>query len=359
MSLLVDTLARKHISQDVINLSVTRLPGGISSENYKVGGLNNDGMQVIPQVMTVIRDKNNWWKIEKEENIRKLLGDDPEVLLPKLIQTGIDKIGTTELAFMFSEFISGKDLDNFLESNLTKAEGTNKLSGIARDLGYRIGALHKHKSEVTGLIGCQLENYNSWNEYVMSVFEREVKLIGQVDETLRIGSVKMFDLQSKLPLLQKLVGGLESELDTSDPKTTHGDARFGNFMADHSEDESWRIKSMIDLEAMLGGDPEIDVAFMENWLHFSSYKKEFFAEKESFLNGYKTTQKVSANYHKKRLVYHTIRSLAYLRTVFGFDIDSFLKVDSRHKRYVEQHMEIVQSLAQGNYMEDIGILPLI
>lgn len=353
-----EKLAKRHFEPGA-KINVHRLAGGISSEIYKVEGFNTEGHVIDPVVLTILRDPNEWWKLEKERLVRDLVVQDPEVLLPDLIDLGFDRVGGKQVAFLISEFIAGGDLDAFIEKELHQDADRTKLSGLAYDVGRRIAALHRHNAGIYGLVGFTPEQHASWQQYVLSEFQREDDLITQLDPSLQIGSVGAHELQQALRAIQVLVGQFQSTLITPEQQLSHGDARFGNFMADSNKQGDWRVTSMIDLEAMLGGDPEIDIAFMENWLHFSTYKEEFFAQKDQYENGYRNFRTPSTNYDKKRIIYHAIRSLAYLRTVFGFNIAEFVSADPRHVGYVEKHMQIVRSLARGNYLEDLGIKALI
>lgn len=353
-----EKLAKRHFGPGT-KLNVHRMAGGISSEIYKVEGFNAEGQTVDPVVLTILRDPDEWWKLEKEGLVRDLIAHDPEVLLPELIDLGFDKVGGKQVAFLISEFISGGDLDAFIERELPQDADRTKLSGLAYDIGSRIAALHRHNAGIYGLVGFAPEQHASWQQYVLSEFQREDNLITQLNPSLQIESVSAYELQQSLGAIQVLVGQFQSTLITPEQQLSHGDARFGNLMANSNDQGDWRVTSMIDLEAMLGGDPEIDITFMENWLHFSSYKKDFFAQKDQYKNGYRNFRTPSTNYDRKRIIYHAIRSLAYLRTVFGFNIVEFVSADSRHVGYVEKHMQIVRSLARGNYLEDLGIKALI
>lgn len=359
MGSLAETLVRRHLPQDAVNFKMDKLNGGISSEVYKVEYNNSEGVISLPVAVTILRDSEMWWKLEKEKLIRDIISNDPEVLLPELKDLGVDTIGNTKVAFLVSQFVAGSNLDSFLEHGLSGSPGKGKFTGLINDLGYRIGVLHKHHAGVFGMIGYAPEQYSSWQEYILAEFSNEVRLITQLDPNLQIGAAKSGKLQTLLSPLQQLVGRFQSSLISQESKISHGDARFGNFIADNTSDKNWRIAGMVDLESMLGGDPEIDIAFMENWLHFSTYKEEFFSQQQSFIDGYQKMRSPSSVYSQKRFIYHTLRTLAYLRTVFGFDIKEFVNADPKHQKYVEQHMEIAQSLAKGNYLEDLNIKALI
>lgn len=194
----------------------------------------------------------------------------------------------------------------------------------------------------------------------MDELETESKLIGELPAEKEIGSVKAAGLLQLLPGLHKSIGSLQSSLSTVDsPSLSHGDARFANFIAGINEYELWIIKGMIDLDEAMGGDPGIDIAFMENWLHFSPYKEDFYKNSNAFKSGYNKVRPISPQYRERRLIYHALRSIAYTRTVFGFDVQEFLSANPRNQEYVEKHASILRSLAEGNALEDLNVTSLV
>jgi len=60
-------------------------------------------------------------------------------------------------------------------------------------------------------------------------------------------------------------------------------------------------------------------------------------------------------YEERRKVYHVLRSLSYLRTVFGFNADEFSARDTRNEWYVERHLEILTSVLAGKDLSELGI----
>ncbi|MBP9847645.1 MAG: hypothetical protein KBD43_16440, partial [Saprospiraceae bacterium] len=229
------------------------------------------------------------------------------------------------------------------------------------DLGYRLGKMHRHSGTLFGQLGKSLEIlYSSWESFILSEAEIEMKLISELNGDLQLGIVNADHIQTLLPQLEMLIGSLQSSLlRVSLPHLTHGDAHFKNIIASQNADQTWKVKSFIDTDEALGGDPEIDIAYIENWLYFSDYKNEFFGCKENFQFGYASECKTNLKYEDRRLIYHCLRSLSYLRTVFGFDTQEFLLANPRNMEYVAKHFDILRSLAEGNALEDLNIPALI
>ena len=221
MTSIAEKLAQRHFPENVSPLTINKLAGGISSEIYKIEPSNSIDL-LMPVVLTVLRNPEEWWKLEKEQLVRSIIANDPNVLLPELIDFGFDKISGIQVAFLISEFIRGGDLDYFLTKELENKNDTHKLSGLAKDLGFRIGALHKHKAGVYGLVGYAPEQHSNWQSYIISEFSNEVSLIFQLNPNLIIGNVKMSNLQKMIPALEQIVGQFESSLENQDAILSHG-----------------------------------------------------------------------------------------------------------------------------------------
>jgi hypothetical protein len=286
---------------------------------------------------------------------------DPEVLIPQLLDVGFDIVDDQKFAFLFREYIAGKDLDAVLKLELNGNNRGRDIKDLATDLGYRLALLHRHKTSAYGFLGkTEGEPFSDWGNYILNELETESRLIGELPAEREIGSVKTAGLWELFPGLHKSIGPLQSSLSTvNSPSLSHGDARFANFIAGINEYELWKIRGMIDLDEAVGGDPGIDIAFMENWLHFSSYKEDFYKNSREFKAGYNKVHTISPQYPERRLIYHALRSTAYLRTVFSFDPQEFLHANPRNQEYVEKHAAILKSLAEGNALEDVNITSLV
>jgi len=162
-----------------------------------------------------------------------------------------------------------------------------------------------------------------------------------------------------LPAIEEFVEAHVGSLDTvKDARLVHGDARFANFVAGCDEDGSWRIKALIDLERAMSGDPEADLSGIENWLYCSRYQAHFYQVRRDFMAGYNVRQSVSPQYREKRLLYHTIRCLGFLCGAFALDDQTLSRATADLAWSVEQNYQILRSLASGDYLENLGILPI-
>lgn len=360
MSKLVESVIARHLPQERQGYSHKRLTGGISSETYKLSP-NAEGSVQAAIALTIIRDPLLWWKVEQEFALRDLIAGDTEVPLPQLFDAGFDDIEGEKIAFIFREFVQGAELDAVLERALRTRTKEHDFSSLASDLGYRLGVMHKHGGAIFGQLARSKEVlYPSWASFVLSELSNEVRLTSQLSPNNQLGRIKASDIQALLPGIQKLVGSLQSALLTTlTPNLAHGDAHFKNIIAGQDQGTSWRVKSFIDTEEALGGDPEIDVAYIENWLHFSAYKQDFFKKRAEFCAHYTHQRQIGDRYHDRRLIYHALRSLSFLRTVFEFDAEEFLSANPKNEEYVFQHFQILRSLSDGNALEDVDIPSLL
>jgi aminoglycoside phosphotransferase (APT) family kinase protein len=354
----VEPIVNKHMASTENGYLLRRLRGGISSENYQVTP-NVPDEATHSVVFTLFRDPSTWGSIERENTIYDLVKDDKDVRIPKIFDSGIDNIDGVQVAFLLREFLEGEDLDTILDSRLNPQRKMGEIADIAKDLGFRLGALHRHDTSMYGLIGKPNNGYTSWGNYIFDEIENEARLIGEVPQEKQIGRTKAGDVAKTLSGLSVVFGTMQDAFRIKEnPSLAHGDARFANFIAEKDHNK-WGIQGMIDMEEATGGDPEIDIAFIENWLHFADYKVDFYAQSRYFTQGYLSVRGISPKYNERRLAYHALRSLSYLRTVFGFDIDTFLSMNSRNEAYVKKHFEILDSISKGNGLEDLDIRPLI
>jgi hypothetical protein len=358
MTHFIEAFAERHFEDLGYPIITQRLSDGLTSEVYRIDRKNHIGLE-SPLAVTILRNPEHWWRIEQEQLIRSLIANDTEVKIPTLIDAGVDSLNNTSFAYIISELIPGLNLDKFLSSRKSQLNDNSSLGGLVHDLGLRLAALHRHSTTVCGYVGKPGGLVESWQRFITQELELYFQKINESDPDLTIGTVSIASLQETLNPLRKIIEPLETTLGVDTCHLGHGDARFANIMADTQQGESWRIAGMIDLEEVTSGDPEIDIAFIENWLHFSPYKADVLNFQHQFESGYRQFKQPSNNYDEKRFIYHALRSLAYLQTVFHMDIQSFIKADPRHVGYVEKHMQVVTSLARGHYLQDLDIRPLI
>jgi len=338
---------------------VEPLQGGISSVHYKV---IPNGETEKPFLVTIYPEPKNWWKLDKEIALRQLLEQDADVPIPAILDTGIDNIDQTDTPFLIREFISGLELDNLLEHADSLGVSDSNTAEVAYDLGFKLGKLHSHRFFLFGLItdvDKVSDSPRDWKDYIMRDFETQSRMIKHHDSNKYIGEIPVQTIQMLARATEKFAGIHSAALDSVKcSRITHGDARFANFIAGFTPTDRLTINAFIDMEWALAGDPEIDLTYIENWLHFSKYKDNFEAGRSKLIDGYRQTHEISTNYTEKRLLYHALRSLTYLAAVSKFDQQYYLQSNPRNASYVQGHVDILQSLIRGNALEDVNIKSL-
>ncbi|MDP2637582.1 MAG: aminoglycoside phosphotransferase family protein [Candidatus Levybacteria bacterium] len=354
----IESLLARHLPHGPDGYRYSKQRKGISNESYQIDNINSETLS-SSVVLTVIRDPSLWWKVQQEFSVREIIKGDKDVLIPKIFDAGLDDIDGERFAFILREHIVGEDLHTILQAELPNENRENNVHDLALDLGYRLGALHRHRTSIYGLIGRDIDKpFSTWREYVLHEIDKESELVTGLAVDRQIGTVKAGDIVKMLPNIHTTIGALESSLSEFDtPSVGHGDAHFGNFIAD-SKSNMWKIRGLIDIDEAVSGDPEIDIAFIENWLHFFPYKDEFYRQSEAFQSGYNQVRKISPKYAERRLIYHAFRSLAYLRTVFNLDSNEF-NGDSQNQEYVRKHTQILRSIGDNNSLEDLKIRSLM
>ncbi len=355
----IESLLARHLPQKPDGYRYSQQRGGISNESYQIDNVRSETLSPSV-VLTIIRDPSLWWKVQQEYAVREAIQGDKEVLIPRVFDAGFDDINGEKFAFILREHIAGKDLGTVLQSELSSENRENDIHDLAIDLGYRLGVLHRHQTSIYGLIGRDMNrSFSTWGAYILHEVDKESELVTRLPVNTQIGVIRVENIIKMLPKIHKVIGTLESSLFEIDASSIgHGDAHFGNFIA-NSERNIWRIKGLIDIDEAVSGDPEIDIAFIENWLHFFPYKDEFYHQSQAFKSGYIHVRPVSPKYAERRLIYHVLRSLSYLRTVFSFDTNDFINANPRNQEYVRKHTQVLRSIGEDNALEDLGIRSLV
>ncbi len=340
---------------------LARLERGISNVNFKVT-LTGRGLDQAKQVvMTILPDPATWWRIDKERFLRKITDHDADVLLPRIINSGKAEWGKQKIAFIVREFVAGCDLDTVLEEGVNKGFRDGDWSVIARDLGFRLGALHTHPLSFVGPISgtqSQLSRFSSWKDFFTQALEVELTKFHSYPRAKQVGSCRVDHIVSLFPLIKKFVGSHLSALETvTNSCLIHGDPRFANVIVDRDKDSVWRIKALIDLEGAMAGDPEADLVGIENWLYCSRYQAHFYRAKLDFMTGYNAKRTVSPQYGERRFLYHTIGSLSFLGGIFA-PYSQHVQAHPSIVRSVEKNYRILHSLAHGDYLENLNIPPI-
>lgn len=358
----IENFALRHVLTNSTIVSVERMREGISSLNYKIDPCQSGSeTQRKSYVLTLFPDPSDWWKMEKEVYLRTVVENDPDVLIPQLIDTGEDKLDGQKVGFLLREFVEGNNLDETFEQKGSTELNTLDWQNLVEDFGFRLASLHVHRLGYFGIIiGSQLPVLKqTWRDFIENQLANEVSGISVCNQGRKFGLVTAQMISDLVPSLLDSLQDRFSSLETvSLPALVHGDMRFANVVAGRNDIFSPAIKSFIDWEWALSGDPEIDLAYAENWLQFSSYKDKFTNYGSNFIIGYRRKMEISGSYQEKRLIYHALRSLNYLRNVFLYQPDNFTSLDPRFASYVEGHFKIIESIAGGKELQDLGILPI-
>jgi aminoglycoside phosphotransferase (APT) family kinase protein len=351
---IVHWLVEKHISRILPKTRTTKLSGGISSEAFLVESDDPTQTTTPKFVLRIFRHPDFWWKVEKEASVRALT-DDPS-LFPNLVSLGFDEIFNCKVGHVIAEYSPGLDLDAFLIENYPqdsskKASTTSLLTSFA----HKLAKLHSYTVSEWGQIGLPDQQYDNWKQFVSTEFENELDLIQHLDAKIQVGSASVKQLKKMVPDLRGLLKKHRASLQLASPRLCHGDARFANFVVNADQMGQPQVTTIIDLESALGGDPEIDIAYIENWLHFADYPTLIPQVKEVFIKEYEKSQHISDQYEQKRLIYHAWRSLSYLKTVLVFDLDEFLNASANNQTYIERHFEILATLSSDLSLDTIAM----
>lgn len=359
----IENFALRHVSIGSTGVLVESMSGGISSPNFRIDTpLPGSETGSKSYVLTLFPNPSDWWKIDKEIYLREMVGGDSDVLIPKLVDTGEDMLDGQRTGFLLRQFVEGNDLDQILEDKCSPKLKKYDWTSLTEDFGFRLASLHSHQLGYFGMIaGSQLPTLRlGWRGFIENEFAGEINDISGCNLSKKLGLVTPQRILELMPSLAKALQDKFPSLDTvSFPALVHGDMRFANVVAGRNGASLLSIKSLIDWEWALSGDPEIDLAYAENWLYFSTYRERFIEHKDDFVAGYNRKLIVSDAYLEKRLIYHALRSLNYLKNVFLYQPDNFTSLDPRFTGYVEGHFKVIESIANGKELVDLGILPIV
>lgn len=341
---------------DVRKWRIEQLKGEIGGIIYKAAPTYCSKDAVV---INIFINQDLWWKASKEKFLRTLIGDSHS-FFPRLISIGRLKFQGIDYCYVIREYIKGLDLDAALMTDISGYPSGKKWKQLTQDLGSKLGFLHTHLLPRFGFIKESLPKEKvSWREYFMGKIFEEKKILNTYLSKRTIAESCLIDVLNILPNLDAILRGYSEFLDTVRVAfLTHGDFRFANIIVDFETDYRWKVKAFIDTDEVFSGDPEIDLVFLENWLAFSEYQRRFYNYAKYFMKGYLQHRKVSDQYKRKRIIYHLLRSLSYLRAVFDFDPESFVQANPKNRFYVKKHLEILKCIAMKDKIEKLGIWPI-
>lgn len=358
MSIFLERVISRNFQESDVVQGATRLSGGIDKDIYKVPVVR-DGVGTAFAI-AIFRNPNDWWKIDQEAHLREITGGDKETGIPGLVEVGFDCLDGQKYAFIIRDFIEGHSLHELL-SQIDQQSSEVDIGALAADLGHKLATLHRHRLDMFGMMGKPSDvTDTNWGHYVFGKIEYYFRALHKTSPEKRVGKVYAGDIVGAEQKLYAALGTHQSSLfHCGAASIAHGDAHLGNFIAGLDQNGRWKVIGVIDTEEALGADPEIDIAFIENWLFFMPYSELFYAHGGDFLSGYKRESPIPDPYKDRRYVYHALRSLSYLKALFTLDTEAIIRSEPKHTEFIEKHFAILKALAEGYTLEDLNIKSLI
>lgn len=349
----VEAILTSHIPNLRIN-NIERFRMGISNDTYKVTIVEADERE-RNLVLTMYQGEKDVRKLRKELSVRHILKSEVNIPVPNVIAYSDQARGFFP-PFIIREYASGRDLHRALESDSLKEPSERK--ALAIKIGETLALMHGIKLSEFGPLAIDSDfkvdnevrniKFVSWQEYVSFLFDETMQGVDQIQDgrlTKRIVELKnlMPEIMAFLEKNRRVLKAVEK------PKLCHSDTTLGNFIVD-KDVNNWKLSGLIDFEWAIGGDPDMDLVFIENWLFFCSYRKDVKEIIPYFLEGYKKHRDISLEaYEKKRPLYHILRSTSYLNSVFSgkrhYETNPYLD------KYVVIHLSIIKRALSGKFDE--------
>ncbi len=325
-----------NISPDTV---VTPLSGGITNINFR---LHREPFSP-DEVLTILPDRDTWWRIKKDYLIEDILST-IDVPHSRKIANGIALVEGRYVAFLKKSFIDGPTFDEFFEGNPNNLVAER----LMFQLGEALGRMHGVRFDKFGFIrpkyiaGSEyrrnVSGFNSWEEFMDMLMTEREETLNTIPRDRDIGGITGQDLINVFPKIGEFYSRNRTPLSSvKSPFLTHNDMRFGNIIV--SGDEN--LGGIIDLEACLAGDPEMDIVQIDNWLEFTKYKDRVLSYRDSFKKGYMKYREISGDYEAKRKIYFMIRSLSYLLAVMSLPENSELFSQPTTEGYFKKHFELL------------------
>lgn len=352
MSNSIEAILTSHIPNLRIN-SIERFRMGISNDTYKVTIVEAERERNL--VLTMYQGEKDVRKLRKELSVRHMLRPEGNIPVPNVIAYS-DQVKGFFPPFIIREYANGQDLHRALESDSLKKHSERK--ELAIKIGETLALMHGIKLSEFGPLAIDSDpkvdievrnkKFTSWQEYVSFLFDETMQGVDQIQDgrfTKRIVELKNL-IPEIMSFLEKNKGVLKA---VGEPKLCHSDPTLGNFIVD-KDVNSWKLSGIIDFEWAIGGDPDLDLVFIENWLFFCSYRKDVKELIPYFLEGYKKHRDISLEaYEKKRSLYHILRSVSYLNSVFSgqghYETNPYLD------KYIVLHLGIIKRALNGKFDE--------
>lgn len=290
-----------------------------------------------------------FWKIGKDVKITSLF-EDIQIPNSKIVKFGIKQDGQLPIGYLLKQFIEGVDLDNYLRQNSN--HNLANLGDCFYQLGSCLAKIHGVELGSFGLIRSTFISGNeflkerstkNWQNFLITMLISRKSQLYSLEEGKTFGSVSVPHLKE---IYQKTLlffnENIDLVKDVSVPLLTHNDMHFRNIMVNEIDAQP-NLAAIIDTEWALAGDPEIDLVQIESWLNFVSYKNLVVNLIPSLIDGYEQHRKISENFSDKRRLYHAIRSISYLITVFGIENPELFAANKQNILNIEKHFELLET----------------
>lgn len=328
--------------------TVKQLSGGISNQNYRVIS-NNPIYEDL--VLTIYSDPESWWKADKELRIAKLYGK-YGIPSAEILNNGyFDDNGNT-YRYSLRKFIKEKDLSVLLcKDKKLRAEDWQTLLS---QLGVIMKTIHSipmngygllSESSISGSDFSLIPSSSTWQEYVGRLILNRKPLVEKLNRKKTIGNISGADVKNifsaSYEFYKQNRGVLES---VNKSKLIHYDVLLSNIIVGRNDHlNRCEITAIIDNEWVSAGDPDIDLVQLENTAYFSSERKTFKKYWSYFTKAYLGKNSYSKDIHKKRNIYHMMRSLFYIIAVFN--LSSLENIDAKK---IEKNYELVNKIINGS-----------
>ena len=287
----------KHLGNNLYVKEFYELTGGIFSKVYSIELVN-------PEQYLILKIRGSERSLLKEKKILDFLTSQnlPNLSIPKILYSGYVRKKFIKKFYLIMSNLNGENLN----SRIDKMTDLQKIN-IAKDLGYFLGELHKIKSftsgeiiDITKLKGSN----NSWKEYLFLILNKYLNKEMEKDKNKRLYTDNEIMLirkafQMKTNLFENIK--LNSFL--------HNDLWEENIIIDSDK----KIIGIIDFESVILGDPEFELALVEESI------KNWGINPNYFLNEYSKIGKISSDYNEKKKFYIFQR---YLKTSMNRNVRS-------------------------------------
>jgi hypothetical protein len=354
----------KELIDDDNNLKIELLSNGISNINYKISSEKDKNRKYV---LTIFPNKENWWKIDKEIYLDKLLNING-IKTTKILKSGNIQNSKYKSKYLLKEFIPNVDFYYYLK--ITDEISSEDFSNFFLDLGSTLKKIHTISLNGFGMIKIKTNSenlctaytsFNNWVDFTDYEMESKVRICKNLDRKSKIGSLSSTEIIKIFELSHKFYNTYRVSLkNVNKSKLIHNDILFENLIIFKEKEFRASLNAIIDNEWMSAGDPLIDLVQLENAIYFNSRKTEIKKYWSFFINAYTENEKliIDENFKKKRLVYHMMRSLFYLIEVFGMNRNKQIVLSTEFIKNIQNNYIFVKKIINRERLDLNLIYPV-